>query len=129
VSYARPYLLSFRRQQQRLFDSTVRIVRPSGYTSGAGRKVVASTTVVYQGPGQVLKPEAMHRPETIGSEPVEVSTFEATVPHDVAAEKRDLLTVTASFDPEMVGRTFRVVEVRRSEWLVNRRLLLEDTGA
>jgi hypothetical protein len=128
VSYARPYLQSFRFRQRRLFDSTVTVVRQSGLQDGPSGTVDMQTVPVYQGAAQVLKPEAVQRPEVIGAKPVEVSSFQATIPHDVDVRKRDLLTVDGSYDPTLVGRTFRVVEVRRSEWLVNRKLTLEDTG-
>jgi hypothetical protein len=127
VSYARPFLLSFRARQQRLFDSQVKIVRATGYTDDGDGQAV-EFDVVYEGPGQVIKPEAVQRPETIGGEPVEVSAYQATVPHDVDVQGRDVLTVTGSFDPALEGRSFRVVDVRRSEWLVNRRMSLEETS-
>ena len=128
MNFTAPYLKMFRDKQSAwLFDSTVTIVRPSGYEDGAGRTVDTSTTAVYSGPGQVIKPEAVHRQETIGAEPTAISTYQATVPHDVDVRAKDLLTVDASVDVALEGRTFRVVEVRRTEWLVNRRMTLEET--
>ena len=128
MNFTAPYLKMFRDKQSAwLFDSTVTIVRPSGYEDGDGRTVDTSTTAVYSGPGQVIKPEAVHRQETIGAEPTAISTYQATVPHDVDVRAKDLLTVAASEDVALEGRTFRVVEVRRTEWLVNRRMTLEET--
>ena len=128
MNFTTPYLKMFRDKQSAwLFDSTVTIVRPDGYVDGDGRTVQASTTVVYTGEGQVLKPEAVHRQETIGAEPTAISTYQATVPHHVDVRAKDLLTVNTSADTALEGRTFRVVEVRRTEWLVNRRMTLEET--
>lgn len=128
MNFTTPYLKMFRQKQSSwLFDSTVTIVRPGGYTDGDGRTVETSTVEVYSGSGQIIKPEAVHRQETIGAEPTAISTYQATVPDDVDVQARDLLTVDACPDAEIVGRTFRVVEVRRTEWLVNRRMTLEET--
>lgn len=121
MSYARPYLLSFRARQRRLFDSTVTIKRHTGYQdAAAGRSVEAVTVPVYTGAAQVLAPEAVSRSETIGAEPVVISAWQVTLPHDTDPQVGDVVTVDSSFDPGLVGMTLRIVSVRRSEWLVNR---------
>lgn len=127
MTYARPHLLRFRALQRRLFDSTVEIVRPTGeQTEDPGGEVTTVGSPVYTGDAQLLKPEAVFREDSPGAVPTVISSYQATVPHHVEVLVDDLLTVTASFDAALVGRTFRVREVRRSEWLVHRKMLLEE---
>jgi hypothetical protein len=127
MSDVRPYLRGLRARQARWFDTTVRIVRSSGYADGPSGTVDANTETVYEGAGQVLKAEAVQQAEVIGGAPVERSQYQATVPYDVDVHRRDVLTVVASADVALVGRSFRISDVRRSEWLVHRKLVLEDT--
>lgn len=51
----------------------------------------------------------------------------ATVAHDTDDLRvDDILTVTAGTDPELVGRALRIVDLRWSEQLIDRRLIVED---
>jgi hypothetical protein len=45
-------------------------------------------------------------------------------PNDVVVD--DYLTVTASWDPAMVGRSFQVIHIGYSAWQIDRRIGLED---
>lgn len=52
--------------------------------------------------------------------------YVATVPFDASGiAVDDFLTVTESDDPDIVGQSFRVLEVRLGSWSLGRRLTLE----
>jgi Family of unknown function (DUF6093) len=58
--------------------------------------------------------------ETLGS-------YVVTLPHDAPdVEVDDYLTVTASSDADMVGRSFAVIHVGWSAWQIDRRIGVQD---
>jgi hypothetical protein len=90
----------------------------------------AATATVYEGSIliQDVRPSSESRSQPFGDQPVVTSSYFASI--DAAAADihvEDIVTVTASADPDLLGRTLRVTEVRLDSFHVRRRLLLEET--
>jgi hypothetical protein len=116
VSAALPDSCTIGARGEPTFDTTT-----GTYTEGA---VVA----VYTGPCRV-RVSGMRGDLVVqaGDEPVTLRTYDATLPWDATGVAVDhILTVTASADPELVGRSMRVRDVQYGSWDLGRRLTLED---
>lgn len=91
------------------------------YTEGA-------VVTVYEGPCRV-RPAGQRGDLVVqaGGEPVTLRTYDCTVPWDASGIKVDhLVTVSASADTSLVGRSLRVRDVQYGSWQLGRRLTLED---
>lgn len=73
---------------------------------------VATSTVVYSGLCRMRQPTAVEDELQFGDEQVTASRFMACFPHDVTGVQiDDVVTVTETDDPDLIGRSFRVLAV------------------
>lgn len=123
-------LALFRRVEQRQFASTCTITR-----AGAGERVFdvetndytePTPTTVYTGPCKVRRTARSGDDVDAGERRLREQDLEVTVPADTAVDESDAVTVTASPDPDLVGKTLRVTDVLSDDWQVNRRLAVEE---
>lgn len=90
---------------------------------------VATATTIYQGRCRIqdVQPFGGARVQQFGGRPVTTSGYFAVLPADAAQVRiEDTVTITASADPQLVGRSMRVTEVLVDTFHAHRRLLLED---
>lgn len=87
----------------------------------------ATGATVYTGPCRVARPSGPQQVEA-GEDTVTLGRFDVTLPWDtVALEVNQLVTVTASGDPFLIGRVLRVIDVQGMSDAPYRRLVCEDT--
>lgn len=90
----------------------------------------AAPTAVFTGACWVRPAQAGANVVEAGDEPVTLRTFLVSLPWDCpTVEVDDMLTVTASLDPRLVGRPLRVVAVAYSTAHVRRQITVEDVDA
>lgn len=91
-----------------------------------GEWTPASPTTVYNGPCRLRPPDAEDIEVLFGDTQVTKQRFVGTFPHNAAAFKvGDVLTVTASSDPHIAHRTFRVTGHSAGSWHLGRRVAFE----
>lgn len=84
-------------------------------------------TTVYTGAARVRPRGTSEQSAEVGELHETLGDYVATLPHTVTdVQVDDFLSVTASSDGGMVGRSFRVVHVGWSSWQIDRRVGLED---
>lgn len=66
---------------------------------------------VYRGPAKLQSAAIGNAEVTAGGVPLSVSAYVGTVPWDVELAAGQMLTVTMSDDPHIIGRQFRIVGV------------------
>ena len=97
-----------------------------GALSTATDTYATSFAAVYAGPCRV-KPAAAEQVRTSGEVAVSTRRYTVSVPLAVATVQRgDVLTVTASADPALVGRPLVVIDFTLGELVTARRLTVED---
>lgn len=93
-------------------SSTCTIARPNQgepTTDPATGAVTFPSTVVWSGPCRVRQPGMWGRTGEAGGEQIAPTTFRLSIPFAVSDVRRDdTVTITASPDPALIGRTFVV---------------------
>ena len=122
-----------RRMADDLMVDACTIVRRAGtasFNQVTGRSVLASTPV-YAGRCQVRIPQAQPATPEAGERTAVVLTAIVKVPVTVVGiQPGDIVTVTASaHDPDLVGRTFRILGLHHKTWSTARKLDVEETTA
>ena len=93
--------------------------RPCELTPDAG-------TVVYSGPARLRTPSGVEREVLFGESQVTSTRFAVTIPHDSPQILiDDVVAITASDDPHIANRSFRVVLVPSASYLIYRELGVE----
>lgn len=86
----------------------------------------ASAATVYDGPCRVRKPDGIAQQVVFGDVNTTVERFLVDLPVDVALlNVGDVFTATLSADPELVGRSMRVVAIVAKSVLMYRQAGLE----
>lgn len=118
-----------RRAQARLYRSECQIARASGpkvFDPETG-DTVQPTRTVYLGVCQFRPAGYVGRDAEAGQREVRFLASVVKLPPDTDVARNDLLTVTAStYDPGLVGRTFRVTDVPGNDWQVAREAMVEE---
>lgn len=106
--------------------------------AGAGERTFNATTNSYTDPADTtvytgacrVKPSALSGNTTAqaGEREVSLWPYSVSIPFAETAELDDVVTVTASADPSLVGRTLRVRSVARGTYLTARRLDCEEVS-
>ena len=101
-------------------------------TAGAGGKDAYARTDLYTGQCRI-RPASEARvsgsPTTAGDSAIVVESFMISVPLSVTAvEAHDLLQVTASADPRLAGRIFKLVGMVAGSQVTARRMLCEQVS-
>lgn len=99
----------------RTFDETTNTYTPT-------------TTPVYSGKCRVKPANTVSRDVQAGEQQVSLWPFAVSIPVSVTTELDDDVTVTASADASLVGRTLRVRSVARGTYLTARRLDCEEAS-
>jgi len=106
------------------------ITRPSGEPTldvGTGYLTPAAPTTVYTGACRVRPRGSQELDIEVGDLHETLGPYVATLPHDMGDVRvDDYLTVTASLDAQLVGRSFQISHVGWSSWQIDRRLGLDD---
>jgi hypothetical protein len=132
VAVTAPFLdmVFARSAAESLMTSTCTISRPGGEsvtdpTTGA---VTFPDAVVWSGPCRVRQPGMWGRTSEAGGEQISPTTFRITIPFAVVNVQRgDRVTITASDDPMLVGRSFEVrFTPDMGAHITARRLLCEE---
>lgn len=77
----------------------------------------ASSTLVYSGRCWIRQASAVEREVLFGEEQVTTTRFMACFPHSVTGVRvGDIVTVTASDDVDVLGRSFRVLAIPMSTY-------------
>jgi hypothetical protein len=111
---------------------TVTVSRPTtsgGAVDPAGTFVPATATAIYSGAAR-LRPAASTREATsiFGDGVITETRYVLTVPYDTPVVLvGDVVTVSASDDPSIDLRAFRVTRRPAGSWLIDRRLGVETT--
>lgn len=97
-------------------------------TAGTGDWTPNLPTPIYNGACRLRPPDAAEIRVLAGDEQVTRERFILTIAHDAGAVAvDDTVTVTASSDPLMLVRPFRVTGHLSSSWLIARRIVVEAT--
>jgi hypothetical protein len=121
----------FRQREQALMRSTCTVVRVDPidagfYDSNAGTWVPVSTQM-YAGPCLVRPARGLvGSEETRADDEVRIVRYVIKLLADAAVQKDDVVTVTSSPDPDLVGRAFRITDVLSDDWQINRRCAAEE---
>ena len=80
-------------------------------------------STIYSGVGRVRTPTAEEIQVIFGDRQVTETSYVVTIPADAGdVQIGDIVTVSASDDPHIDLRSFRVVRTPAGSWLINRRL-------
>ena len=83
--------------------------------------------VVYQGRGRLRAPTATEMERIFGDREVTVQRFVAKVPWDtVGVDRSQIITIVEGTDPDIVGRSFRIVTVLTGSNWIDRTLGCEE---
>lgn len=109
---------------------TCTITRPDGpdvFDADTGLYEPGPIETVYTGAVRVRERDSQEIETQVGDLHEILGRYVATLPHTVDGPNvDDFLTVTASIDADLIGRSFRVVHVGWGSWQIDRRLGLED---
>jgi hypothetical protein len=131
VNYLNPYVRAFRARHLRLFDSTC-TVTGSGDSETVwdeeAKEYVTPPRTVYRGRCKLLAQAVQARVVQAGARAVSLFTYELYVPHDVPVRLDMRVHIDSSPDPQAAGLDLRVIDVPRSDWVVARKLIVEEVG-
>lgn len=113
-----------------LMQDSCTITRAGGGSSfdpATGTYTDPASTTVYTGKCRVKPRNLVDRTVQAGEQQVSLWPFEVSVPVSATdVDLDDVVTVTGSIDPSLVGRTLRVRSVARGTFLTARRLDCEE---
>lgn len=118
----------FRNAERKLMTSTVSVVRNNGEatfnsTSGAYSQ---PTTSVYSGDALLRSTMWQGSDVQAGEQEVRLRGLRVKFPADTAVLEDDIVTVTASPDARMVGKTFRITDVLVDDWQISCTTICEE---
>ena len=92
-----------------------------------GTYTLGDPTTVYTGACRVRTLNTQGMTSPVGGLHETIGRYTVVLGHDAdGVEVDDFVTVTAGTDAELVGRPLRVIDVRWSEWQLDRHLIVED---
>jgi len=125
-----PLIGHLRHRERRLFDSVCAVTRPGDggflFDPDSGEYVESPSTDVYEGPCMVRPTANAARVVEFGGQAVSLRLYDVTLPADTAVQVEDIVTVTASADPGLIGQVMHVLDVAFDERQLNRRIVAED---
>lgn len=84
--------------------------------------------VVYDGACRIRPLQAMQHTGDFGDLPLVTAGYVVTLPHDTDdVQVDDWFSPSVASDTSIVGRPFRVVHVQRGSYLIDRRIVVEDS--
>lgn len=123
-----------RRRQSDAMRTSIVITRSDSsevpvFDSGTGLEVYDAPEPVYEGQALVRPSPRDFRQISAGGEAVTLLLYDVVIPADAETPRLgDVVTVTESFDSVLVGLQLVVRDVPTDEWLVNRRIVCEQTN-
>jgi hypothetical protein len=116
---------------EQLMQDTCTITRADAgtpvFNETTGAYTSSAPTTVYTGPCRVKPRNLADRVVDAGEQAVSLWPFQVSIPFAATdVELDDLVTVTASVDPSLVGRELRVRSVTRGTFVTARRLECEE---
>jgi hypothetical protein len=116
-----------RKRIKRTIPDACTIRAPDVTVFADGSYTTTPGAVVYQGPCRV-HPQGSDVVVEAGEQPVTQRTYDVTLPSTASGIEVDqVLTVTVSADPDLVGRPLRVTDAKVASIHVQRQLVAEDT--
>lgn len=85
----------------------------------------AATTTIYTGRCRVRPVTSADQDVVFGDTQITKQRYLGSFPHTVSPQIDDVVTVTSSSDPTIDTRSFKVVVVSSSSWLIDRKVGLE----
>ena len=126
----RPLIGHLRHHERRLFDSVCAVTRAGDggflFDPDSGEYVESPSTDVYEGPCMVRPTAGAARVVEFGGQAVSLRLYDVTLPADTAVEVEDIVTVTGSPDPGLIGQVMHILDVAFDERQLNRRIVAED---
>ena len=121
----------FRERQESLFRDACTVTRVSEeeaeFNEETGSYSVPSPDEVYSGPCQVRPAGTQGTDVIVGEAEVRFKDSVGKLPVDTPVEVNDIFTVTGSeYDPDLVGREFRITDVLRDGRQIARVVALEE---
>ena len=104
-----------------VLTDTATITRDGTITTDALGTETAATVTVWTGAALVQAEATQPAWADSAGTPADVSRYVAKLPLDVDVRPRDRILVTASLDPQQVGRRWRILHVPTQGWSVLRR--------
>jgi hypothetical protein len=120
----------FRQAERQLMDSTVTVVRDDGeptFDPDTGA-YTQPTTTIYTGDALVRASNWEGSDTEAGETEVRLRTARIKFPADTPVLRDDRVTVDASADTRMVGRTFRVTDVLVDDWQISGTTFVEEVA-
>lgn len=118
------HLPDFRASALSLMVDTATVVRPGGeptFDPETGTLTPSAGSTVYVGPCRLRQPSPSEAEVIFGDEQLTRTRFMVDLPHDTAGiAVGDVLTFTASTDPDVTGRRFQVMGVPLSTLTVHK---------
>lgn len=114
---------------EQLMTDACTITRSGGapvFDSTTGTYTDPAATTVYSGKCRVKPANLTSRTVQAGEQQVALWPYSVSMPLSALPELDDVVTVTASVDASLVGRTLRVRSVARGTFLTARRLDCEE---
>ncbi len=113
-----------RRAAANLMLDTAVVTRPGGsptFNAITGVLVPSVGTVVHTGPCRLRQPTPQESEVLFGEQQVSIARFIAVFPHDVTGiDIDDVITLTTSADPDVIGFEYRVTAVPRSTFTIHK---------
>lgn len=107
--------------------TVTRVATGRTFNATTGAYTAGTVETVWSGNCRVRPQQAAERQTIIGDAHATLHRYIGTVDFDAdGLAVDDFLTVDTSTDDHMVGRWFRILEIRDGSWNLGRRLLLED---
>lgn len=98
-----------------------------GTTGPDGTWTPAPTTTLYTGPCRIVALPTTERIEVVGDAQETTRRYQVSVEYDVAEVAiRDLVRITAAKDAHLVGKQFRVIDIRYGSEQWQRDLIAEE---
>lgn len=121
---------SARRRLERWLTDTCTITGPDerDYDPATHRYTTTAGDPVYTGACRLTRSGTSDRVVLAGEGPVSLRLFDLTLPWDTTGlAVNQIVTITSSDDPQLDGRTYRVVDIQGNSETAYRRVVVEDT--
>lgn len=119
----------FRRLERRDFRSTCTVTRAAaGRTFNPTTNAYTSSApaTIYAGDCMVRRTDRSGNDTEAGEREVRIQDLEVKLPADTAVAEGDDITITASPDPALVGKTLKVTGVLSDDWQISRLVAVEE---
>lgn len=125
-------LIELRAQAESMMTSTVTIEHPSGtdFDPATNEQTQVWELVAESVPARLYAPKTQPQAVDAGAQQVNSQIYQGTLPWATTGVRAsDRVTVTASDDPDQVGKTFTILSVLASGQMIARRFTaIDDQG-